>query len=114
MRSEYIKRCENVKTSHYSSEIEKCQNDQQKLYKFVRKITDGEKVVIYPECNSDEKLSENFSTYFIKEIDNIMNDIEKVTQSEGIELDNIYSADLPSAASMSRFRLLTQDDVKKL
>ena len=41
--AEYISMCNMAKTVFYSDEFNKCEGNQRKLYKLIRKLTDGDK-----------------------------------------------------------------------
>lgn len=61
MRLEYIRSCDRAQNGYYTNEVRKCQGDQGKLYKLISKLTNGEIMMPYPECESEYDLSEKFS-----------------------------------------------------
>ena len=74
-RVDYIKKCNETKTTYYSNEVLKCGSDQRKLYKLIRNMTEGDKPSLYPECVSDQQLCEDFANFFLDKIDGIMAEI---------------------------------------
>ena len=106
--------CDATKSVHYSVEVVKCGKDQHKLYQLVRKLTEGERVPVFPECESDQKLSEDFSIYFIDKIDKIMVDVEKIIETEQITSLTYDKRTVNVGTSLSSFKLLSYDDIMKL
>lgn len=114
-RSEYIRLCDAAKMSFYTNQVLKCEGDQKKLYKLILKLTEGEKVTSYPECNNNYELCETFNEFFLEKIDNIMNDIEHNIQSERIVNVIDYKANQDtSCAELVTFEPLSTEEVGKL
>ena len=109
----YGEQCKSAKTSHYSSEVQKCCGDQKKLYKLVKNLTNGETSSVFPDSGSDQSLSEEFSDYFIDKIDRIMSDITNIIENEKIDSNIQYQA-MDNVNEFTCFRSLSEDEVMKL
>ena len=76
--------CNMAKAVFYSDEFNKCEGNQRKLYKLIRKLTDGDKTTPYPDSKNDDELCRMFGDFFIDKIDNIMKEVETVIEYENI------------------------------
>ena len=114
-RYEYICSCNHAKCDFYSKEILKCDGNQKKLYNLISRLTAGDKLVPYPDCDNDENLSNMFGKYFIEKVDKIKNEIHSVVDKEQIEPSILYREESPSSdCALDNFRLLSCEDVNKL
>ena len=113
-RSDYIKRCNEVKRIYYSNEIQKCGNDQSKLFKLIKHLTVGAESTLYPPDRTDQQLCEDFALFFIEKIDKIMNDIEDIIGSEDIPEMCHYSKGTSVDHHLRDFEILSTDAVMKL
>ena len=113
-RFDYINKCNSTKTIYYSNEVQKCGNDQRKLFKLIKRLTDGTSTTEYPPAESNEQLGDEFGAFFINKIDKIMADIEDTVRAENIPSSNQYSTDRRIDNQLTNFRSLTVDEVKKI
>ena len=98
----------------YSNEVAKCEGNQKKLYRLISKLTEGDKIMPYPDRENDFQLSEDFSKFFLNKIHKIMDDIDEVVQVEKLENKTDYRRYKTVAKEFSHFRHLGAEDISKL
>ena len=113
-RQDYIDQCNNTKSAYYSNEVQKCGNDQRKLFKLIKHLTNTTNASVYPPSGCDEQLGNEFGKFFIEKVDKIMDEIEDVINTENIPDYCQYATNLQDTQRLTDFRKLTTDEVTKL
>ena len=91
-RQLYIQQCQHVNSLSWKAKVEYNRNriancDQKELFKVVKKMTQGERVL--PEYDNPAVLSEEFNTCFIRKIEKIRQDLEDHVDTGVIHPTNI-------------------------
>ena len=96
-----------VKEDYYRTQIENCNSKE--LFRVVGKMCNHSSEPVFPDCNSQEQLAEEFATFFEDKINNICVSLDSTdTKTISVNLQNICDT------TMEGFKELTQETAREM
>ena len=98
------------KTRYYTTEIEKCQGDQRKLYSLVNNLLDKDSVRCLPAHDSSKELADNMNDFFVSKIDKIRDNIPLTPEHSVFNQPQNYTG----STTLTHFRPTTVEEIKDI
>ena len=95
-----------VSNQFYTNAFREHKGDIRYLYKLMVKLTGGTSDNTIPECKSDEKLTENFSHFFLEKSKNIRADLDQFEEYEPSMVETVFE--------LSNFASVSESDIRKV
>ena len=97
------------RSKFYATSIDKCNNSHKELFRICKNLLDKSNSSKLPLYENPKVMADKFNDYFIRKIENIRSSFtSNTTAKSGGDMDTYYGT------TMSKFRKLSQEDLKKI
>jgi hypothetical protein len=109
-RNSFTQLLNSAKAEFFNGEIDKCADDQKKLFNIVNELLHQKDKPVLPSSDSLQQLLDSFNKFFITKIENIRSKIDSCTLAADVTLHDT----LPCLYSLNTFDLATESEIAKI